>query len=148
MLAACLCEQIIEAGLPEPCYCGVIPGDMAVIDFAGNCGTKCGMAWVRAVNLTPMIGVGNVSETAGNCSAELGAVLEVGIMRCIGTPTRPPTAQEYLEAAELQMRDAMVSRKAIVCCEAFSSKDFILGSYAPVGPQGGYGGGTWQITVI
>lgn len=150
-LATCLCAQIEADGSPQPCFCGVIPGQGAVADYAGNCNTACGMAWVRMVTMLPMQGVGKQNETPGNCGSELGAVIEVGIFRCIsvGDQRNPvPTPAELLAATEQQVADAYTMQRAIVCCPAFSSKDMILGAYQPTGPSGGLVGGTFQVTLV
>lgn len=149
-LAACLCAQIEKDGGPEPCFCGVIPGDAAVGDYAGDCDEKCGMAWVRLVAAYPATGVGVADETAGNCSASLGFDVEVGILRCIpihddGSPLTP---EEATDATTLQVADMLTMWRAITCCEAITSKDYILGGYAPMGPLGGLVGGGFQIRTV
>jgi hypothetical protein len=150
-LATCLCRQITENGGPETCFCGVIPGDAAIQDYAGDCATGCGMAWVRLVSMMPMSGVDLQNTDPGNCSSEVGAIVEVGIMRCIGSGDQRRTAPkdaELLRATEQQIKDALTMRQAIACCPSIDSKDFILGAYAPMGPMGGLVGGAWSLTVI
>jgi hypothetical protein len=36
-------------------------------------------------------------------------------------------------------------RRAVACC--LNSKDWILGGYAPLGPQGGVVGGVWTLSM-
>lgn len=149
-IAACLCAQIEIDDVPGVCFCGVVTGDVMVADSAGDCDTVCGMAWVRLVNAQPVAGVGVPSETAGNCTSEVGFDLEVGILRCIRIPEdgEPLTVEEQAEATELQMDDALLIRRALVCCESMSTKDFILRGYTPMGPLGGLYGGAWLISVV
>lgn len=149
-LAACLCAQIEKDGSPPTCFCGVIPGDTAVADYAGDCDVACGMAWVRLVSSYPAVGVGRVDETAGNCSASLGFDVELGIMRCINVPEDggPPSDAELLESTRLQTADMMTMWRAVACCPSLSSKDFMLSGYQPMGPLGGMVGGGFTIRAV
>lgn len=145
VLAACLCEQIRDSGLPETCFCGVIPGDQVLAAYTGDCAKKCGMAWVRLTSAYPASGVMVPNEQPKNCGAGLGFGVEMGILRCahVGTAERPPTAAEQLLDAQLQMADMLAMRRAVVCCPG--SADWILGQYTPTGPQGGLVGGLWAL---
>lgn len=150
-LATCLCAQITTDGGPEPCFCGVVPGDAVVQDYAGNCVDLCGMAWVRLVSLYPASGVGFIDENAGNCASELGLEIEIGLMRCAEMPDdrgNPPTDAALLRSVELQTAGALTMRRAILCCPSLSPKDYKLGPYAPAGPMGGLVGGTWQLSLV
>lgn len=146
-LATCLCAQIVADGLPDVCFCGVIPGEAAAAMYQGECTKKCGMAWVRLITVTPASGVGVPSEQPGNCSVGIGYEAEMGILRCtpIGTATTPPTQAQLLGAAELQQADMMSMRRAVACCSG--SKDWKVGVYTPMGPGGGMVGGAWSVTM-
>lgn len=152
LLAACLCAKIEEMGLPEPCFCGVLPGGLVAMDYAGTCTVKCGMAWVRLVEAGPVRGIGSPDLTAGNCGAEWGLTIELGVVRC--TPVadsqgNPPTAQQQIAAAELQYADMYAMRQAVMCCDAFaSSKDYRIINYLPYGPDGTVVGGTLTLQTI
>jgi hypothetical protein len=89
-LLDCLCNGITEAGLPDTCFCGVVPGEAATQDYGGDCNDACGMSWIRVSSLYPATGIGVASETVGNCGKGLGADLELGIMRCISSGRRVP----------------------------------------------------------
>lgn len=150
-LATCLCAQIEADGGPEPCFCGVIPGDAAVPSYAGNCQDQCGMAWVRLMSSYPSSGVGNVNSLPGNCASEADAVIEVGLVRCMPQGNAfgdGPTPADLLAAADLQMAGLQTMKTAIVCCPGYSSKDWVLGGYTPLGPTGGLVGGTWTVTLV
>jgi hypothetical protein len=149
-LAACLCAQIEADGGPPTCFCGVIPGDAAVGDYAGDCDEKCGMAWVRLIMAYPATGVGAPDETVGNCSASLGFDVEVGILRCIDVPEdgSAPPAEEQVATTQLQVADMMTMWRAINCCEALPNKDFILGAYQPMGPLGALVGGNFTLRTV
>jgi hypothetical protein len=146
-LAACLCTQIETDGLPGVCFCGIVPGDAAAAFYSGDCTKKCGMAWVRLDGMQPASGVGIPNEQPGNCASGLGFAVEVGIMRCtpIGEMDRPPTAAELAAATELQVADAATMRRAVACCAG--SDDWVLGTYASLGPQGGMLTGAWTVTM-
>jgi hypothetical protein len=149
-LAACLCAQIEESGEPAVCFCGVVPGDGAVGDHAGDCEVACGMAWVRLVTTYPATGVGLPDETAGNCSASLGFDVEVGILRCIQIPSdgsAPPPA-EMTESVRLQTADMMTMWRAIMCCDSLHTKDLRMNAYQPMGPMGGLFGGAFMIQSV
>jgi len=149
-IASCLCAQIVADGLPPTCFCGVVPGDAAVGNYAGDCEEACGMAWVRLVTAYPASAVGTPNIEAGNCNAGLGLEVEVGIMRCISIGDEqgnPPPPEEMLAAAELQTDDMFAMMRAITCCPSIPSKDFILSAYTPMGPLGGVVGGTYTIAL-
>ena len=145
-LSECLCAQILdpENGVPDVCYCGIVPGEQAIGNYAGDCKTKCGMAWVRLAGLYPMAAIGQPSIQPGNCGTGLGIDVEMGILRCIevgdeqGNMISP---EEMLAATQLQIADALVMHKAVLCCEAIPSKEAMLSTYTPVGPNGGLVGG-------
>jgi hypothetical protein len=149
-LATCLKEQIEQMDLPGVAFCGVIPGDAAIANYVGG-GDECGMAWVRLVNMFASEGIIDAFQEPGNCNAETSFTVEVGILRCmtVGDESgEPPTPEEYLESAQLQIADALCMKRAIVCCEALPNKDYMLGPYLPTGPLGGIYGGTWQLTTV
>jgi hypothetical protein len=151
-LAACLCSQILDPdnGVPDVCFCGIVPGEAATADYAGgDCNKKCGMAWVRIMSIYPMKAVGALDTTAGNCGASLGADLELGIMRCVNTGDgrTPPSPDELLAATQLQVADSYVMLKAVVCCDTIPNKEAILSAYSPLGPAGGLLGGTYTVSI-
>lgn len=149
-LAACLCAQIETDGLPPTCFCGVIPGDAAVGDYAGDCDDKCGMAWVRLVTAYPATAVGTLDERVGNCGSSLGVDIEVGILRCLPVEEDggPPPAETMVEVTGLQTADMLAMWRAINCCESLPNKEFILGGYQPMGPLGGLVGGNFSLRTV
>lgn len=151
LLAACLCAQIQdpENGVPDVCFCGIVPGEAIPVEYAGDCDSKCGIAWVRMTNLYPSNGVGAAFTQPGNCDVGLGMDVELGILRCIsvGTEREGPTPEELHEAAQLAIADAMLIRKAVYCCDAINPRDLILGQYTPLGPEGGLVGGAFVLSM-
>lgn len=151
-LATCLCATLAEEGAPQPCFCGVLPGEIAVADYATGCddASKDGMAWVRLTTAYPAKGVGRVSEDVGNCGTELGVEFEMGILRCFPVPDdgEAPSPEEMLAAAEQQHHDLLIMRKALFCCDALPNNSYILSAYRPSGPLGGVYGGSFGIMLV
>lgn len=152
-LAACLCSQIEADGGDKPCFCGVVPGDMAIADYAQDCGgdTECGdIGWSRLVTLYPAKSPGIQDQQLGNCRSGLGIDIELGIMRCMAVGesdgSAPPPA-EIAAATDQQTRDAMTMWRALQCCDILPTSEFRVGSYTPMGPMGGYVGGTFTVYV-
>jgi len=144
-LADCLCQQVAADGLPELCYCGVMPGAVAVADRIGDCGTVCGMAWVRLEQMYPSTIVGLPAVDPGNCGKALSIDIEVGILRCFPTE---PTDQELIEATELQLAEAETMYRAIACCPAIPMMDSVVSPYVPLGPEGDTLGGSMMVSTM
>lgn len=150
-LADCLCAQIVVDGLPEPCFCGVVPGDQIALEYAGDCDPLCGMAWVRLGGLYAASTVGVASTLPGNCGTQSGVDIELGVVRCVSVGSddgSPPTPEELFASTELQMADAIAMQRAIVCCPALDTSSVIVGIYTPVGPEGGVVGGTITVSAM
>lgn len=147
-IAECLCSQINDTdGVPGVCFCGVVPGENAHAAYAGECDDSCGMAWVRMITSYPAKALGQVDSSPGNCGSGLGMEIELGIMRCIRMEEQAPDEAELLDAVHLQMVDAAIMRRAIWCCSAIPTKEAIVTSYTPIGPEGGLVGGTMNVAV-
>lgn len=145
-LAACLCEQL--GGQDNMCFCGVLVGETTIADYIGDC-EDCGMAWVRVSAMYPAVGVNLPSTLPNNCNAMLGVDIEIGVLRCISVGASdgsPPTAAEMLASAQEVSDDALAMRRAVICCPA--DIDYVLGTYSPIGPQGGIVGGTWNLSLL
>jgi hypothetical protein len=148
-LVECLCAELAQTPGGNPCFCGVVPGSMAAMDFcdcdAGAGG--CGMAWVRLDQIWPSNHFPAQSLRDINCSFGLAAHLEVGVTRCISgmdARGRPPgVVQQAADVAKL-MADMAAVRRAILCC--FDPKRAALGVWRPLGPTGNCAGGIWYVT--
>jgi hypothetical protein len=146
-LASCVCAEFNKAGLPEFCFCGIVPG-LAVFDFCGeNCeeGTCGGMAWVSPRIITPsQEGAVGVSVSPRRCQTPMLDVgFEVGAVRCAPMPDSdgtPPSMAVQLEAARLQMADMAAIERALLCC---FSETPALDTWVSIGPDGGCLGGVW-----
>lgn len=142
-LSACLCAELAVAELlPDDCFCGLMPGSETPFDYSN------GMAWVRLVNAFPSNEFPTVESTLrGSCQAPLAAELEIGVLNCAPGITSTgvlPTQEQQFEATRLQIATMAAVRRAIVCCEVDT---LLLGSYTPIGPDGGLVGGSWQVWI-
>jgi hypothetical protein len=149
-LAGCLCEEIRTANLPEPCWCGVMPGARIAVDYVGMCEEQDGMAWTRLSLAYPASAVGVPNQTMKNCSGGLGIEIELGVMRSSPTMTddgEPPSEAAQLAAAQVQVGDMLAMMRAVACCTELQEYDYIMSQYAPVGPEGFAVGGTFTVMV-
>jgi hypothetical protein len=151
-LATCLCAAIEDpdSGVPGVCFCGIIPGNAIPVEYTGDCNDKCGAAWVRLTTAYPANAVGVLNTQATACDSGMGIDVEIGILRCISVGDaqgNPPEPAELLAGAELAMDDLMLMWRAVLCCDAFDSRDVILGQYQPVGPEGGLVGGAFTLSM-
>lgn len=144
-LADCLCATLKQEGLPDLCFCGVLPGSTIPTDLAGfdSC-DNAGMGWTRLVTSYPAAGVGVAARDISKCVG-IGFDVEVGVMRAVTVEDDIPTSKETGEETQLQIEDMVAARKAIECCDGYSNKDYILGQYQPAGPLGGLVGGSWTV---
>lgn len=143
-LAECLCAEV---GGDSLCFCGVVIGDK-VYDFMGVGGDceddECGQAWIRVTNSYMASTLGEQDTDSRNCGLELNVELEIGVLRCFPIPAAGEAveAAHMLAASRKQNEDMLAMRRAVVCCEAIDSNDFILGVYTPQ-IDGNLYGGTW-----
>lgn len=153
-LRACLCAALEDttAG-PAGCFCALMPGQQVPADWCQCTGTaKCGgMAWVRLDGMFPSGDrfPAQDASTKGSCAKVLAAVLEVGVYRCVPTPSArgaAPGAVEQTNATVEAVDDAMAMHSAIACCDAIQSRPHVLGRYVPR-DSGDCGGGVWTVTV-
>jgi len=152
MVGSAVWRRLEAAGFTDLCFCGVIPGAQAVIDFCGS-ETACsqdscgGMGWVRLVGIFPSE---RGEERSSSCASPLSFVLEVGSTTCAPLPDSdgtPPGIPEQLEATRKQLAMMAAARRAIACCTDYGENDFYLGEYEPLPILGGCLGGAWTLTV-
>jgi hypothetical protein len=80
----------------------------------------------------------------------VGIMLEIGVMRCIRIEDNGLSlpAEEMLEATRLQTADMLAMMQAVRCCSGLDSNQYVMGTYTPLGPDGGLVGGTWALSVL
>jgi hypothetical protein len=133
------------------CAVTVYPGIAVPVDYVG--GDECGgMAWVRHVSSNPTSRFPNADITVDNCAYSLAHTMEVGIVRpspipeSDGSTVDLPDDAAHMDSAFDIADDMMLMKLAIQ--NAAKTIDFvILGSYSPLGPEGGAVGGTWSLVV-
>lgn len=151
-LRVCLCDELGEEG--ATCFCGLLPGSLAVADWC-TCTTDrrglsgCGMAWVRLDRAFPTDKFPQLAQGANNCGCGIAAVLEVGTYRCLPMPAEdgsPPDAASQANATLRQLADMAAIHRALTCCTAITDRPHVMGTYVPRS-GGDCGGGAWPVTV-
>lgn len=147
-LAACLCKEYEDAG-ESLCFCGIEPATGVPIDVGECGGGHCGAATVRLVRVFPSVSFPDLAAAA-TCATLLAVEIVVTVLRCVPAGQNDgsnPTKEEYAGWAIQQYADMVAMRRAINCCFAGSHPDvdYVLGSYVPLNPQGGIGGGQWTL---
>lgn len=141
-LAACLCQEIRDRGLPEPCLCGIVEGDVIPADF--DC---AGSATVRLVSIQ-LADYSDANATVvrqNRCVTVLEAELELAILRPAKISEDPLTTEEHHNETRLQLADMRALYATATCC--FDDRPEIIGPYVPVGPEGGVVGGAIRLTI-
>jgi hypothetical protein len=144
-LISCLCQEVTASGLPELCFCGLLPGENVPGDYVTEDG---GMGWVRLVSAYPSVVFPGQDSTA-TCVSPLAFELEIGLLYCapvIDQFGEPPSVVSQFEATRVQTAAMAAMRRALVCCLR-PGVDAVLGAYTPMGPEGQVVGGTWQVFV-
>lgn len=142
-LASCLCAELVRSEMPPTCFCGVVAGEPA-FDLTEQ---DDGFAWVRLMQVYPSGSFPNPSIDGRSCGYPLVAQVEMGLMYCFPAAKlaeEQPTVEEQWEAARLQSAGLAAMRRAIECCYK-KADEFALGAYTPIGPDGGFVGGSWVV---
>lgn len=149
-----------------PCAVGLVSGANLVADHCCDVdeygtetatGEPCeGQLTLRVVNSFPTVDfpapyVGAMPE----CGTSWAVELEVAIMRCaLGMddsvdPPRPPSMADEIRVAERALDDAGLIRQILVgYARAHGNQGISLGSWLPLGPDGGCVGGTVLSTFL
>lgn len=129
------------------------PGASAPWDACGRTvGGAEGQLWVGVESRFPTDNFPTPSAGAHRCTpAEFGVNLQVGVLRCAHTVDdqgNAPPAEAISDDAMKVSRDATILEQAILCCFIDEDSDpgtFRLGSWEPLGPNGGCVGGRWRL---
>lgn len=143
-LKECLCNELEKAGLSELCECILLHGSGAQIEQPA---IGRGVAWV---GVDAIFGSKNFPSPDGDvytCSSPIAASVTVGVLRCYKVRERGETPDEMREYLDIQMADMAAMRRAIICCAGDDDIAVSLGTYTPIGPQGGAYGGSWSPTL-
>lgn len=153
-LLACLTVRLDEVGAPV-CRAFWHPGATAPWDACGQSDAGAeGQAWVAVNRIYPSDSFPVETIDAHRCFPRgFAAEVTVGVLRCAATIDdhgQAPSADEVTDDALKVSRDRAVALDAIVCCLIGPDADpgeYRLGSWTPLGPDGGCVGGTWTVTV-
>lgn len=140
-LLTSLRTQMDEAVGGVPAWMSLVPANTVPMDY---CGDDCGMGFVRLVTVFPSTAFPLADQNASKCASSWGVRAEVGVYRCL--PVEAPTEEESATASIIQFDDMERIRAAITCAEVLRPRLWLLGPYTPAGPNGGCGGGSWQVT--
>lgn len=136
--AGTLCAAIIQ------------PGGSLIADY-GECG---GTAWVRLVNAYPSKAFPTPDVDPRSCASALAYPVEIGILRPapmgeVNQSTgewEPPDDAEQ-DAASLRQYDDLTILHRVYSRFSADEDDFVLGTYTPMGLEGGIYGGVWTATI-
>jgi hypothetical protein len=155
MLLDCVTENLDAVGVPV-CRAFVHPGSMAPWDACGvSEGGAEGQAWVAVERVYPVDPFPQQDLSSQRVGlVEFAADVIVGVLRCAATVDdqgNPPPAAAVMADSVAQTRDLAILRDALLCCY-YPSVDsdpgeFRLGTWEPLGPQGGCVGGQWRATI-
>lgn len=141
-LADCLCREIKDRGMPDPCFCGVLPGDEAPLVWCNAC--EGGQAWVR------LIGVGtpnaDIDIPMNRCMGVLAVQIEMGMVfgwLPVDEDGEAKDMSDNLAAVERQTAEMDVMYRVLTCCNLTIDESVSNLGYAPVGPNGTCLGGVW-----
>ena len=140
-LHECLCAELTKSGLDASCECALVHG--AAVSVAPPAVGR-GYAWVGLDSIVPSKTFPVQDSTASNCPSPLVANVTVGILRCYAVKVNGESSEQMLLYMDKQMADMAAMRRAILCCAALTD-DVMLGSYTPIGPEGGVYGGSWSV---
>lgn len=151
-LLSCL-EEALSTYEAEVCRSFLAPGGPPAWDFCCDCGRGDGQAWVQIASLGPTQAFPATFQ-AGMRTLPQEFVLEmnIGILRCaavLDDQGRPPSSNRLTQDALKVQRDRAIVAEAIRCCflEDADPGTFTVGSWTPLGPQGGCVGGQTNIRI-
>lgn len=139
-LADCLCQEIKKREMPDPCFCGVLPGDDAPFMYCNAC--EGGQAWVR------LVGIGSPTDeiALNNCTGLLAVQVEMGMISGfvnVDNDGEPVDFAAQLAATQRQLDEMDTMYHVLTCCGLSMREKVSNLSYAPVGPDGTCLGGIW-----
>lgn len=142
-------DELEKSGLPGLCYADLVPGIQVALDYCGS--TNCqGMLWLRLANVTPSVDFPNQAEFSNVPLGLHSFEIEVGLVRSAPLSNRagaPPSAAAQVKAARIQMADMSAIRRSVCRYLTSEDRDYMVGQYLPIGPDGGCVGGSWLFTI-
>lgn len=126
-LQTCLCTELEATPGGSPCFCCIIHAPAAPPAPDGPLSElcKCGLAWVRLVDLTPRVAQRQQPRLASGviCSPKTNTIvtIELGILRCTGISDEIKASDVCTclgRHAAAAAADAEALIRAAVCCPA------------------------------
>ena len=151
-LLDCLVGLLDDEGRPV-CRAVLASGGSVPWDVCGESSDGSeGQAWVAVGQVTPVEQFPAGSPPHRCPPPEYATVLTVAVLRCAATVDdqgRPPSPERMAADASKVAADRAAMRDAVVCCLAggLEPGEWQMGSWTPLGPQGGCVGGQQQVTV-
>lgn len=144
-----LAKDVADPGL---CMAAVFPGEQVPADYGADSTCK-GQLFVRLATAHPSTRFPNPDVSLEACYSTLAYPLEVGLYRKAPVAKTPmgarlvlPKADEHRNAARQQYKDLQAMHRAIQRLRE-DVEDLVIGTYLPVGPEGGLVGGLWTLTI-
>lgn len=151
-LLSCLEEKLSEydAGV---CRSFIAPGGSTPWDVCCDCGDNEGMAWIAITEVFPTDNFPSPQGGAMRCDyAEQGVRLTIGLIRCAATVDdqgRVPSVDQLMADMRKVQRDRGILLEAIKCCYLADADpgSYVIGSWTPLGPNGGCVGGQMTLQI-
>lgn len=152
----CASDALTDEGRPVAREI-LTPGELPAWDECCD-----GFLYVRLITMYPTAGQSapfpQQDTRPGNCKPiMMASQLGIGVLRCaavVDDNGKAPTAATLTTEARGMTKDASIILSAIKCCiapmvDADGSlvQQVVLGSWLPLGPEGGCTGGEWTLTV-
>lgn len=140
----------VDGSDADLCSKTLMSGSDLILDYGlESCG---GMLYVRLIGANTTASFPESDVTVNNCAYTLAYQCEVGLLRPAVMPEQAmkrlilPTNEQHFDQSMRQYGDM---EKMLGALQAVGSgyEEFIIGSYAPFGPEGGVIGGIWSFTV-
>jgi hypothetical protein len=161
-LVECLCDQLVQSLGGPVCQCCLAPGNTLPMDYCGgdecdtcNDGSCTGQAAVNVLQIYPTTQFPTPAVDARRCATySWAALLSMTVFRCAAVQDEkgcPPPCDAQTHDALVAWSDAEAMHRAVLCCFLEGrdpcDADLVIGTWTPVGPDGGCHGGTLTVTV-
>lgn len=151
-LLACL-ETVLSKYDAEACRTFIAPGNPPAWDVCCDCGDGEGQAYVQIASVAPTDNFPATQTGAMRCPPSgFAAQFVVGIIRCaavVDDQGRPPSSARLTADAVKVHRDRAIVQEVMRCCylDDADPGSYVIGTWTPLGPQGGCVGGSTPILV-
>lgn len=150
-------DEVLDEFDAATCRTFVAPGASAVWDVCCPCARDAeGQAWVAVQSYGPSDTFPNLSNAPLRCKPDqYVATVDVGVLRCASTVDdagNAPSSDLLIEEAQKVSRDRTLVQYALLCRFAEEADlypgEIALGTWVPLGPQGGCVGGQTTVSFV